>query len=267
MLALRLPPSRLALLGGVYSNHIALAGAIADARRRGAQALFCLGDLGAFGPHPALVFPILRENGVVTLAGNYDDSLARGLDDCRCGYTDPRDNHFARLSYRYTFERTPAEEKRWLGALPRQVRIETGGRRLLLCHGSPRRMNEFLWESATPDAFLEKLFREHDCDALAVTHTGIKWRRELPGGLFVNVGVLGRPENDGTPRVWYTILDVHPDGSIEPTFVPVEYDHAALAREMRAEGLPDEFVETIETGWWTTCLEVLPSKERMRAKW
>jgi hypothetical protein len=49
--------------------------------------------------------------------------------------------------------------------------------------------------------------------------------------------------------------------------VPVEYDAAALAREMRAERLPEEFVETIETGWWTTCLEVLPSKERLRGKY
>jgi hypothetical protein len=31
---------------------------------------------------------------------------------------------------------------------------------------------------------------------------------------------------------------------------------------MRAEGLPAEFVETVLTGWWTTCLEILPAKER-----
>jgi len=45
------------------------------------------------------------------------------------------------------------------------------------------------------------------------------------------------------------------------------YDHAALAREMREEGIPEEFVATIETGWWTTCLEILPAKERARGKW
>jgi len=42
----------------------------------------------------------------------------------------------------------------------------------------------------------------------------------------------------------------------------VPYDHPHLAAEMRAEGLPGEFVETILTGWWTTCLEILPAKER-----
>ena len=45
-------------------------------------------------------------------------------------------------------------------------------------------------------------------------------------------------------------------------FVPVLYDHERLAREMREEKLPEEFVETILSGWWTTCLEVLPTKER-----
>ena len=43
--------------------------------------------------------------------------------------------------------------------------------------------------------------------------------------------------------------------------------HERLAREMRDERLPDEFIETILTGWWTTCLEVLPSKERRSGRW
>jgi hypothetical protein len=46
----------------------------------------------------------------------------------------------------------------------------------------------------------------------------------------------------------------------------VPYDFETQAREMEAEGLPAEFVETIRTGWWTTCLENLPAKERARGK-
>jgi len=84
------------------------------------------------------------------------------------------------------------------------------------------------------------------------------------GAHAVNVGVIGRPENDGTTNVWYTILTATPDLAVE--FVPVRYDAEALAREMEAEALPAEFVETIRTGWWTTCLENLPAKERARGK-
>jgi hypothetical protein len=56
------------------------------------------------------------------------------------------------------------------------------------------------------------------------------------------------------------MLSVGRDVDVE--FIPVDYDHASLAREMRDEKLPDEFIETIETGWWTTCLEILPARER-----
>jgi predicted phosphodiesterase len=256
---------RIAVFGGIYSNHLALAAALADARRRGAEAVYCLGDLGAFGPYPNRVFPLLREHGVLCIQGNYDNSIAGGLADCQCGYTDPRDNHFARISYAYTFHNTSVENRAWMAALPMQRRIALGRHRVLMCHGSPRKMNEFLWESTTSSAFLNHLFETYDTDVILATHTGIKWQRQLSGGrCFANVGVLGRPENDGRTEVWYTLLDG--SGELQVEFVPVVYDHGRLADEMRGEGLPEEFVETVRTGWWTTCLEVLPAKERRRGK-
>lgn len=75
---------RVAVLGGIYSNHIALEAAIADARKRDVEAIFCLGDLGAFGPSPDKTFPILLEAGVRVMQGNYDNSISRGLSDCQC---------------------------------------------------------------------------------------------------------------------------------------------------------------------------------------
>jgi hypothetical protein len=54
--------------------------------------------------------------------------------------------------------------------------------------------------------------------------------------------------------------------SLAVEFVPVYYDHELLASEMAQEGLPGEFIETIRTGWWTTCLEILPAKERARGR-
>src|SRR6516225_6997616 len=52
---------RIAVLGGIYSNYLALEAALRDVRRRGVDACFCLGDLGAFGPHPDRIFPLLHE--------------------------------------------------------------------------------------------------------------------------------------------------------------------------------------------------------------
>src|SRR5437879_8242310 len=82
--------SRIAVFGGIYSNHPALAAALHDARGRGVEAFYCLGDLGAFGPSPDRVFPLLWEWGVACIQGNYDNSIGNDRADCQCGYTDPR---------------------------------------------------------------------------------------------------------------------------------------------------------------------------------
>jgi len=269
---------KLAFFGGVYNNYLALEAAINDAESRGAGRLYCLGDFGAFGPHPNRVFPIIQENNVICIQGNYDDSVGNDLSDCQCGYTDLRDNYFAQLSYDYTYRNTSLENRKWLRQLPKQIRFEAGGVRFLLCHGSPRKVNEFLWESTTSTHFLEKMVRENEADWVLGTHTGIHWERKLSEGKrFVNVGALGRPENDGTTNVWYTLVSTGEDSGVDVEqggkeshqnvsveFVPLEYDHERLANEMKEEKIPDEFVETILTGWWTTCLEVLPGKERKR---
>lgn len=263
---------RIAVFGGVYSNHLALEAVLEDARRMEAQEIYCLGDIGAFGPHPDRSIEILRSSAVRVLRGNYDDSVGRALEDCQCGYTDPRDNHYARLSYEYTLRNTSQRHRPWLRDLPTAFQIELGGLRTLMAHGSPRRVNEFLWESTTPEPFVRRLLREHDADLVLVTHTGLHWQRfvrDAPGRGIVNIGAIGRPANDGDTAVHYAVLTASGDPSrpIAIDFRRVEYDHPRLAEEMRAEGLPEEFVETILTGWWTTCLEALPAKERSRSRY
>jgi hypothetical protein len=102
---------------------------------------------------------------------------------------------------------------------------------------------------------------DYRADVIVCTHSGLHWHKELEDGRHVvNAGVIGRPANDGRTNVWYTMLSIGETVGVE--FIPIEYDHGALAREMRAERLPEEFIETIECGWWTTCLEILPAKER-----
>ena len=253
--------TRLALFGGVYNNYLALEAAIAKAQKIGVDEIYCLGDIGAFGPYPNRAFPLLTDNNILCIQGNYDDSVGNDLADCQCGYTDVRDNHFAQISYDYTLANTNDEHKTWLRSLPAEIEIEVEGQRLLLCHGSPRRTNEFLWESTTPLHFIDLLLNQREVDFIAGTHSGIKWDAQTASGRYVNVGVLGRPENDGNTHVWFTTLEIS-DSSIQHEFHPIEYDYERLGREMSLEGLPDEFIETIHTGWWTTCLEILPQKER-----
>jgi len=258
--------TRLAVFGGVYSNHQALARVLEDVAARGADLVWCLGDLGGFGAHPDRAAELLRAAGIPMLRGNYDDAIGHERGDCACGYTDPRDNHFAQISYDYTVARTSPEHKAWMRGLPEQARLEIADHRVLLCHGSPRRVNEFLWDSTCSDAFLEWLCAEYQADVVVCTHTGLHWHRVLPSGRHVvNAGVIGRPANEGRTRAWYATLEL--DGEVQVELRSVDYDGEAPAREIEVEGLPAEFAETLRGGWWTTCLENLPAKERKRGRY
>jgi predicted phosphodiesterase len=254
---------KFALIGGVYNNYIALEAAAQDAINRGCEKIYCLGDLGAFGPCPDKVFPILEKYNIETVQGNYDNSVGNNLEDCQCGYTDPNDNYYAQISYKYTLENTSEKNKQLLRSLPKEIRLKFSKTRILLCHGSPRRTNEFMWESTSPTHLLEKMCSDYKADIICVTHTGLHWKRKLSKNRwFVNCGVIGRPENRGESHVFYTVIDISNDDPIE--FIPLEYDFKRLVSEMQSEKLPSEFIETIKTGYWTTCLEILPAKERLR---
>lgn len=253
-----------ALFGGAYNNWLAVDAVVEDAKRRGAEAVWFLGDAGGFGPHPDRTVERLVHHQIASIQGNYDESVGNGLEDCGCGYTDPRDNHYAQISYDYTLANTSGASRRWLAALPAHGQIRVGEQSVLLCHGSPRKVNEFLWESTTPANFIEAQCDQAGVDLIACTHTGLHWERRLSDGRgLVNVGAVGRPANDGRTCVWYTLLQWR-DGRVQTTFVPVEFDRVRLTNAMRDEGLPDAFIETIHTGYWTTCLEIMPSMERRR---
>ena len=273
--ALEGPFERIVVFGGIYNNHVALQALIDDATAWGADAIYCLGDFGGFGPSPNKVWPLLERGGIRSIQGNYEQSLSSGAEDCNCGYADPRDNHFAELSYLYTAQNTSDAFKQAMGELPlrRRVTLQSTDSssapeqfELLLIHGSPRRINEFLFESATPDPYLEVLLDQERADAILCTHTGLQWQRRLASGRsLINAGVIGRPANDGAQNVWSTRLEVR-DGALHAEHVPLHYDSEALATEMRQEQLPEEFVDTILSGWWTTCLEILPAKERASSR-
>jgi diadenosine tetraphosphatase ApaH/serine/threonine PP2A family protein phosphatase len=256
---------KLAVCGGVYANPFALSAMREDAAQRGCERIFCLGDLGGFGAECDAVWPLLLEYGITCIAGNYDIAIGRGDTDCGCGYRDSRDNEFAQVVYDYTRGHTNPEFAAWMRALPLEHRERIGGLDVHMVHGSPLVVNDFMWESLDDDE-LRLRMEASGADVLLCTHTGLHWQRRLDGRLVVNVGAIGRPANDGRRVCWYATLDIE-DGHARAEFVPVAYDWRAHAASMRAAGLPEPFVETVETGWWTTCLEVVPPRERSRGRY
>lgn len=256
--------TRLALCGGTYSNPYALRAFVRDARARGADRLWCLGDFGAYGAEPEAIWPLLVDNGIDCIAGNYELAIGRGDPDCGCGYADDDDNAFAAIAYDYTLRNTSAQFAAWMRTLPTEHRESIDGLDLHLVHGSPLAVNDFWWESL-PDHAHRMRIDASGADVICCTHSGLPWIKRVRDTLVVNVGVLGRPANDGGRHVWYALLDIV-DGAATAELVALDYDWPAHAASMRNAGLPEAFTQAVETGWWTTCLEIVPPAERSRGR-
>ena len=131
------------VFGGPYSNLEAILAVLAEARRRAIprERLICTGDIVAYGADAVATAAAVREAGIWAVLGNCEESLAAGAEDCGCGYAEGSAcDRLASEWYAHARRTLDAESRRWMGALPRRLTVEIGGRRLAVIHGGTRQI-------------------------------------------------------------------------------------------------------------------------------
>ncbi len=238
---------RVAVITDIHANLPALEAALEAVGRIGVDGLYCGGDLVGYGPHPNEVCALIAERGIPTIYGNYDHAIARDRDDCGCAYVTQADRELGQRSVEWTLAHTDGRSKAFMRDLPFDLRFELGGRRVRLVHGSPRKVNEYLFEDKPARTF-ERIAAGAECDVLVFGHTHKPWIHEYGGVLFVNCGSVGKPK-DGDPRAAWALLTVAAGTPVQVEIRRVPYDVASMAAAIRAAaGLPDHFAVDIETG-------------------
>jgi putative phosphoesterase len=233
---------RIAVITDIHANLPALQAALSHIDRLGVDAVYCGGDLVGYGPHPNEVCALIAEREIPTIYGNYDYAIARDLDDCGCAYITPHDRELGQRSVEWTLAHTNQASKDFMRALPFDLRFAVGDSEVHLVHGSPRKVNEYLFDDK-PASLYERLAAAEDGDVLVFGHTHKPWVREYGGVLFVNCGSVGKPK-DGDPRGALALLEDDRSG-VRVIIERVEYDAAAVAREVAEAGLPSEFAEKL----------------------
>jgi putative phosphoesterase len=228
---------RVAVVTDIHANLPALEATLAWIDGQGIDAIYCGGDLVGYGPRPNEVCRLIERRGIPTIYGNYDWAIARDEEDCRCAYVTKHDREIGQLSVDWTLANTDKDAKDFMRDLPFDLRFELGGKRVRLVHGSPRKVNEYLFEDKPAKTF-ERIAAGADCDVLVFGHTHKPWVREYGGVLFVNCGSVGKPK-DGDPRACFAVLSENGDG-LDVELGRVSCDAEAVAAEMRVAGLPDE---------------------------
>ena len=238
--------NRVTIFGDIHGNLPALEAVLADMDQRELSPLYCLGDLVGYGTFPNEVIEIIRERNIPTLMGNYDQGVGNSSDDCGCAYTNKAAEELGKRSIAWSNQNTTEENKSYLRQLTGQIPLALGGLRVQLVHGSPRKINEYLFENR-PDASLERLLDLAQANVLVCGHTHIPYHRILPSGRHVvNAGSVGKPK-DGNPQACYVVLEAK-NRDLTVTFRRVSYDIERTAQAIEASEMPNEYAEMLRRG-------------------
>ena len=237
--------NQVTIFGDIHANLPALEAVLADMDARGLSPLYCLGDLVGYGTFPNEVIETIRERNIPTLMGNYDQGVGNSSDDCGCAYTNKAAEELGKRSIAWSNQNTADKNKLYLRQLTDQIPLELDGLRVQLVHGSPRKINEYLFENR-PDASLERLLDMAQADVLVCGHTHIPYHRVLPSERHVvNAGSVGKPK-DGNPQACYVVLEAS-NGNLVVNFKRVPYDVERAAQAIEATEMPHEYAQMLRT--------------------
>ncbi|MGZ5135378.1 MAG: metallophosphoesterase family protein [Flavitalea sp.] len=256
---------RIALFSDIHSNLPALEACLKSIDEQKPDAVYCLGDLVGYNIWPNEVINEVRRRGIPTIAGNYDQGIGLMSDECGCAYKTDTEKDMGKISISYTNSIVNPDERKYLRTLPAHIRVEFQLNHdkltLLLVHGSPRKINEYLFEDRDEKSLL-RIMEGAEADIMCFGHTHKPYHRILRTAQTeithyhhaINIGSVGKPK-DGTPKGCYVMLSINADSSIanpdaiQVEFIRFDYDVEKAASAVENSSLPNEYADMLRKGY------------------
>lgn len=255
---------KIALFSDIHANLPALDSFFKDVELRKPDAIYCLGDLVGYNIWPNEVITEIRKRGICCIAGNYDFGVGRNLDDCGCAYKTEEEKKMGAESIAYTNKLITEEQRQYLRTLPAQIQIEYQLKNeklfLLLVHGSPRKINEYLFEDRNEKS-MQRIIENANADLLFMGHTHKPYHRifeyQKEGKKAfrhaINLGSVGKPK-DNNAKGCYVIVTLnensnkHDGKSIQVEFIRFDYDLEKAAQAIEKSSLPNAYADMLRKG-------------------
>ena len=255
---------KIILFSDIHANLPALQAFFKDVDSRNPDALYCLGDLVGYNIWPNEVVNEIRNRKIPTIAGNYDFGIGRMSNECGCAYKTDHEKDNGKISISFTNSIMKDDERAYLRTLPAHIKVEfqlnEDKLNLLLVHGSPRKINEYLFEDREEKSML-RIMEQADADIMCFGHTHKTYHRILNSGVegqnhfrhAINIGSVGKPK-DSNPQGGYVMLTINDKSSvldkdsIHVEFIRFNYDVEAAAKAVEESALPNEFADMLRNG-------------------
>lgn len=209
---------RIALFSDIHANLPAFETFLADLDSRKVDAVYCLGDMIGYNIWPNEVIAEIRRRGIAALAGNHDQKI-KG----------------------YAYELVTAENRGYLNTLPAHIKLEYQNLNIVLAHGSPSSINEYVLVD-TDENYVLEMMAEAKANVLCVGHSHLPYHRIIGEKHVINIGSIGKPK-DGNPNGCYVILSI--ENNIKVDFIRFAYDIEKAALAVVNSELPDELAERL----------------------
>lgn len=252
---------KIALFSDIHANLPALQAFFEDLETKEIDSIYCLGDLVGYNMWPNEVVNEIRKRKIPCIAGNYDFGIGRNINDCGCAYKTAEDKANGAVSIKLTNSLIGPSERNYLRTLPSHINLEFKLKdeesiNLLLVHGSPRKINEYLFEDR-PEASLLRIMNEAKADILCFGHTHKPYHRILQENSeykhAINIGSIGKPK-DANPLGGYVVitidetLNLTDKNTVKVDFVRFAYDVEKAANAIENSELPNAFAQSLRTG-------------------
>ncbi|HEX7482625.1 MAG TPA: metallophosphoesterase family protein, partial [Candidatus Bathyarchaeia archaeon] len=192
------------------------------------------GDSIGFGPCPNETVELLSEKNVLSILGNFDVEVIEDVN---------KNKGEKNLALKFARKELAQSCKLYLYSLPRELRFEVAGKKLLMTHGSPESIEEHIYHD-TPFERLKILANKAKSDLIIVGHSHEPFWKQSNGASFINPGSVGRP-SDGNPQAAYAVLSFNP---FKVELIRLDYDVKGSVNAIRKKGLPESFAQMLLRG-------------------
>jgi predicted phosphodiesterase len=250
------------IFGGPYGNLQATEAMrqVSDELNVPPAQIICNGDLVAYCAQPRETVALIQDWGIPVIMGNCEESLAKGHDECGCGFeAGTLCSLLAETWYPFSKQQLHDEAKEWMGSLPRVIQFTMSGKRFYLVHGAVSASNRFVYASS-PALLKQRELALSNADVVIAGHAGLPFGEKLPLGYWLNSGVIGMPANDGTCDGWYLLITPTQQG-IQCDWRRLAYDVQGARVAMERAGLRGGYYDALLSGLWPS-MDTLPEIER-----
>lgn len=214
---------RVGVISDIHGNYDALKKCIKEAKKLNIEKFLCLGDYVGYYYEPEKCIDLLLDLNAVCIKGNHEKiflDLVKNKEKLS-HYVSKYGN-----GINIALKKLKRKHINFIKKLPNTKKITINKKKILLCHGSPWKNNEYIY----PNKFIKfkKRLSNYNFDNILLGHTHIQMKKKINSKVILNPGSVGQPR-DGEGLIKWLIIDY---SKMSYEFKKTSFDNTKIIKQV-----------------------------------